>query len=172
MKNIHSIFWEAVNGIDVKENLEIIISSNNPVYLYSAALRIKDLSPYTIEDFEYRILLQDNPHYIFEFAKNIQGANILKIQNKIIQINNIHYLYLFARDVDNADVNLIEDIIINSNRSVNEICNVCVSFAKDIKKSNKKKLFEYILNYGGKIWIDRFVNFVDMTGLEDYLLFI
>ena len=51
-----------------------------------------------------KVIETKDAKYIYNFAKNVKGVNIEKLENAIIEIKNAEYIYLFARDVKGANM--------------------------------------------------------------------
>ena len=72
----------------------------------------------SIEFFQDIIISGNELEYIYLFARDVKGADIQKLQSKLIELSlylmNIEYLYLFARDVPGADKKALEEAIYES----------------------------------------------------------
>ena len=88
--------------------------------------------------------------YIYYFAKNIKGANIVKLEDAIINTNDARFIYYFARDIKGANIVKLEDAIINTNDSM-----YIYYFAKNVKGANINitKLTDAIMMIGNYEYI-------------------
>ena len=78
--------------------------------------------------------------YIYQFARDVKGANIEKLENAIIETNDVGYIYLFAKDVKGANIEKLENAIIATNR-----VKFMQEFAKNVKGANIEKLENAII---------------------------
>ena len=110
--------------------------------------------------------------YIYYFAKNIKGANIVKLEDAIINTNDAEYLYYFTIDVKGANIVKLEDAIINTNDA-----RFIYYFARDIKGANIVKLEDAIINTNDSMYIYYFAKNVkganiNITKLTDAIMMI
>ena len=102
-----------------KEAIEEALNHMTPLEAYNEALKFK-YKPKTI--LTHRSLKMSNKRMIeledfvlpsaefsYQFALNINGANIKKLQRGVLTSSK--YAYLFARNVGGADIERLEDII-------------------------------------------------------------
>ncbi len=118
--------------------------------------------------FEEWVIMTKNPQYIYLFAKNIIGANTLKLEDTIIEINDPEYMYLFLRDVKGASAQKIEDKIIASNNA-----EFIYLTAKELKEKDINKLESAIINTNDPKFIYLFakdVNGANILKLEDKII--
>ena len=92
-----------------------------------------------VEDIEDYIISSNDPHYIYNFAKEIRYANICKLQTAIIGTQKFNYIAKFACFISGADTNLIEDLIIASNDA--RAAYIYLKFGKHPSIHKLKKIF-------------------------------
>ena len=86
-----------------------------------------------------KVIETKDAKYIYNFAKNVKGVNIEKLENSIIETNDAMYIYQFARDVKGANIEKLENAIIET-KNVEYI----YLFARDIKGVNLYKFLNEI----------------------------
>jgi len=84
--------------------------------VYRIAKELQDLYC-DVEDIEDFIISFGDPFYIYKFAREIKSANIIRLQEAIINTHNYNYIAKFACFVNGADTELIENLIIQSNNA-------------------------------------------------------
>ncbi len=99
---------------------------------------------------EEAIIEFDNPKCIYNFAISIEGANISKLQDVLIQCKNVRnsgilnkYIFYFARDIAGADIAKLEKAILPKNKygSISYI----IDFAREIKGADISKFEDAII---------------------------
>lgn len=148
---------------------DVILHSNSPKIIYEYAKNIDDIDVNYFED----KLLECNldvkcPEYIYKFARDVNGANIKRLEEVIIYAYDIKYIYLFARDVENCDVRKLQYIIKKSGQY-----NCIISFAKEVKGANKKDLENAVCESKNGYYIYTYAKQVDganITKLENALI--
>lgn len=93
------------------------------------------------------------PHHIYSFALNIDGANIKRLENAIIETNDIGFIYKFAF-ISGSDISRIEDYILNvkSNEYIIKLFNIPGCDIEKIENyifnsKDPKLIYNYIVNY-------------------------
>ena len=87
-----------------------------------------------------KVIETKDAKYIYNFAKNVKGVNIEKLENAIIETNDAMYIYQFARDIKGANIEKLENAIIATN-----LVKFMQEFAKNVKGANIKKLENAII---------------------------
>ena len=90
-----------------------VIESKDAYYIYLFALldRVGIYEIY-IKELEKAIIATKNAFCIYEFARDVKGANIEKLENAVIKIGNPQIIYLFAMSVKGAYVGKLAHAII------------------------------------------------------------
>ena len=100
----------------------------------------KNVKGVNIEKLENAIIETKAPFYIYFFALNIEGANIEKLENAIIETKSAWYIYQFARDVKGANIEKLENAIIAT-----KLVKFMQEFALNVKGANIEKLKNAII---------------------------
>ena len=100
----------------------------------------KNVKGVNIEKLENAIIETKAPFYIYFFALNIEGANIEKLENAIIETQNAEDIYIFAKDVKGANIEKLENVIIETKSAW-----YIYQFARDVKGANIEKLENAII---------------------------
>ena len=90
-------YFEALNGINVKENEQIILQSKNLNWSYYFA---KDIKGADIKAHEKVLLELNKPNDSFWFARDIVGANIEEHFKVVYNSGDKHYLNRFIKEVN------------------------------------------------------------------------
>ena len=138
-------------GEIIMNNLDKIIKTNNAELIYKFALSaegtniIKEANIGKLEDaiIEAAIIEKRKAYYIIQFAKNVKGANISKLEDAIIESRSNYYIIEFAEKVKGANISKLEDAIIK----INDADHI-IEFAKDVKGANISKLEDAIIKKG------------------------
>ena len=110
---------------------------------------------------EEKIINSKDPKAIYEFAKNIEGSHIDKLEDGIIATGDAVYINQFAF-LDGAHIEKLEDAIIDT-KAVLYIC----SFAINVKKGKDiDKLEDAIIAIGDAHYIYYFASDVKDTNIE------
>ena len=135
-----------------------------------------------------------NPEYIYLFARDIEGANIQKLEDEIIQIDRVRYIYNFARYVKGANIPRLEDAMCKSqdaniekahyiylfagyikDANIDKLCDaICetqdfwpiFSFARDINGANIEKLEDAVIQFGLANGVETFARYVKGANIE------
>ena len=100
--------------------------------------------------------------YIYQFARDIKGANIEKLENAIIETNDAMYIYQFARDVKGANIEKLENAIIATN-----LVKFMQEFAKNVKGANIEKLENAIIEINNPSLISVMRKVIDDKEMTD-----
>lgn len=92
------------NLISIKRVKSLIISSNNPKYLFELAKLLS--SKKDINIIEDMIIDTGSARYIRLFAQNIKHANINRLENKLIDIGDMDELKKFALNIKNSKLKI------------------------------------------------------------------
>ena len=95
-------------------------------------LEFKQFAEKEIKKEEEIIIKSKNPKAIYEFAKNVDGANILKLEDAIIATGDAEYIYYFARDVKDANIKKLEDAIMETKNAKYICCFIQVMYGSSI----------------------------------------
>ena len=114
-----------------------------------------------LENLENKVIKTENADCIYNFAKDIKGANIEKLENAIIATQNVGYIYDFARDVEGANIEKLENAIIET-KDAEYIYN----FAKNVKGANIEKLENAIIETNDAMYIYQFARDVKGANIE------
>ena len=95
-------------------------------------LEFKQFAEKEIKKEEEIIIKSKNPKAIYEFAKNVDGANILKLEDAIIATGAAEYIYYFARDVKDANIKKLEDAIMETKNAKYICCFIQVMYGSSI----------------------------------------
>lgn len=131
---------EAKQGINVKENEQIILAFNNAEYSYLFA---RDVKGADVKAHEKVILDSTNTFDLF-------------------------HAYIFARDIKGANIKALEEKILSSFSTHSDYAQVCFSFAKDIKNANIKALEENILKTGNAQWSGMFAYYIPGANIKEH----
>lgn len=119
---------------------------DSALYSYNCCLAnfINEKQMHDFEKHENIILTFGNPYYIYYFAKDIPGANVEKLENKLLSLNGYN------------------------------VYNYFIEFAKNVKGANKEKIFKKLLELEEYFWVNNFLESVefDKSKIEHLLLFI
>ena len=92
----------------------------------------KDIKGVNIKKLENALIYTQDAYYIYCFAKDIKGANIKKLQNAICQTGDAEYIYKFARDIEGANIEKLKQALKNTKNN--------------LKPQKKKKYLESLIN--------------------------
>ena len=152
----------------MNKNVELLLKNNFDYFLKLVELGI-------IKDLEDAIISTHNVSYIYAFACDVERADILKLEDALINVflytvcyrNDFEHLCAFA-DITGADISKLEDAIIKKNKAF-----YISEFAKKVKSANILKLENAIIATGVLLYI--FVFARDIKGaniqkLEDAVI--
>jgi len=99
----------------------------------------------------------------------IKGIDVEKNQEFILSSKSPIYIYYFGKLVKHANLEKIEDALIDL-----QAFERLFSFAYNLEKSNKEKIFKAILQSNDDYYINRFLKEIDFNKdqFKDYLPFI
>jgi len=97
------LFIKHIKYLNINEIKNIIIHSKKPRYLFELAKKTK--SKKELEIIEDLIILSKSDLYVRLFAKHIHGANIEKLENRIIRSNNKTEMIKFAKEIKSPRLN-------------------------------------------------------------------
>ena len=173
-------FAQVVKGTDILKLQDAIIKLGNLDVICKFAIHFnKEANIPKLEDaliahypYDYNIEL-DN---IYQFALNVVGANILKLQDAIIEKGcTCSEIYSFAKDIKDADIEKLENAIIKSFkysfdyfRAIKSVCKFALLPGADISK-----LEDAVINRGITAGIYEFARAVpnaNVLKLEDAII--
>ena len=87
---------------EIKEVDDIIIASNDASLCKRWAE--KNMEGINLSKLEDIVIQYDYVYYIMDFAKYVKGANIAKLEDAIIKIDDASKIYYFAKEVQGANL--------------------------------------------------------------------
>ena len=116
-------------------------------------------------------IYEEEVEYIIYFALNIEGANIEKLENAIIELKNARDIYKFARVVKGANIEKLENAIIETvTKNVEHIyekeVDYIIYFARDVKGANIEKLENAIIETKKPFYIYFFALNIEGANIE------
>ena len=137
---------------------------------------IKKNNQVNIVKFENSIINDERLHdekkadLLYQFACNVKGADISKLENAIIEIGIIKYIYLFAKNVKSANISKLENAIYTSKTNFNDEELMYIrDFAKNIKGVNISNLFDVYARHGGTLGDFAFNNAVTLKIIKNLI---
>lgn len=124
METLVKAYNEAYDGINIKENEQIVLAYKNAHYSFNFALNIAIVD---IESHEKVILESENPNYCYAFAVEIPGANVKALQDVLIKLKHATYCFALALHSDKADKQALSQAVLESLN-----INVIVKFYNEI----------------------------------------
>lgn len=119
---------------EIKEIDDIIIASNDANICLLWAQ--KNIEGIDIPKLEDVVIQSKNTHYILLFAMNVKGANIEKLEDAYIEYENSAYNFAdFATKVKGSNIEKLEDAVIKKGEASN-----IYFFAKVVEGANLYKL--------------------------------
>ena len=146
--------------IDINYLVEDTIKNGETHYLYTIAKYIK-LEVKHIYELAMELISRRSVIHSYYFAKDVEGAPIVLLENYIVSENDPKYIYLFARDIEGANIKKLEEAIIKTNDP-----EYIYLFARNIKTSDKNLLFNALVNLGAARFVLEFFESVTMMPLE------
>lgn len=113
MYNIEDYYFQAKEGLFVRENERLIIESGDLYYCCRFAANIKGANIKALQDV---ILKSKDIRYYLLFAEQVNSNDIAfeELQNFIIDSKECKYCYKFARDVKWSDKQKLSQVILES----------------------------------------------------------
>ena len=175
LKNNFNYFLRLVELgiIDINIACNDVIEYKEPDYILEFARRFGNNS--NIRDLEDAIISTYNAQYIYAFACNVESADILKLEDALINVflytvcchNDFEILCAFA-DITGADISKLEDAVIKKNKAL-----YIFDLAKKVKGANILKLENAIIATGDLLYIFVFARDIDganIPKLEDAII--
>ena len=77
---------------------------------------VKNLNKKELNELQEVIIATKNSWKIYEFARDVKGADILKLQDEIIKLGDAEYIYLY-KSIKGSDINTLKDAILKTNNA-------------------------------------------------------
>ena len=126
---------------------DIFIEANDPEAIYYLALT-KDTNVLKLEK---ALIETGDVDYIFDFVKNVKGADVSEAEDAIIRINKPFYINEFAEKIKGANIKKLEDAIIATNNAM-----FIFFFAKQVKGADLDRLEDALLEFDDLTYYQRF----------------
>lgn len=123
--------------------LEKVVASQSPERIYRFAIKNKKLSKESLEKLAEAVIQTEDAEYIYNFAKDIEGAPIDKLAEGIIQTEDAYCIYAFAKEVKGAPIDRLAEAVIQIDDA-----EYIYKFAKEVKGAPLKLILEHLLSKG------------------------
>lgn len=163
-----------VKGADITKLEDAICNLGNLDIIYYFAFNkkanISKLEDALIAHYPYSYNIELDK--IYQFALNVEGANILKLQDAIIEKGcSCSEIYSFAKEIKGADIEKLEDALIKSFKYCTDVYNSIKSVCKFalLPGANIEKLEDAVIKKGRMYDISSFASHVpnaDILKLE------